>query len=171
MTPVTPYADAPLQSPQPITPGQSGLTAEQRLIDYIVRFQAQGLTSGQQLGNPAALSGEALKALKGYLERAAGLQDKISGKGRAMSEPSEGANSTVDAQLAGLPAGPAHTPLELAATRLESVGEKPAGVSLDELQRIMDFMFEIAQYNTETTMITSATNNISKSVTSLIHAQ
>jgi hypothetical protein len=42
---------------------------------------------------------------------------------------------------------------------------------LDELQRIMDFMFEIAQYNTETTMITSATNNISKSVTSLIHAQ
>lgn len=169
-TPVSPFAASPTQSPQAMEPSQNGLTAEQRLIDYIVRFQAQGLASAQHLGNPAAISGEALKALKGYFERAAGLQDRLSEKGKGMSSTGDDGAMLTEAQLPDLPAGPARAPFE-PTSRIEEVGEKTENLSLVELQRVMDVMLEIMHYSLETSMVTSATGNVSKSVSTLMRGQ
>ena len=168
--PVSPNAASPTLSSQTIQPAQNGLTAEQKLLDYIMRFQAQGLSSAQHLGNPAAISGEALKTLKGYFERATALQDKISNKGKVMSGTGDNGSMLTEAQLPDLPAGPARAPFE--ATRgIEKVGEKPESLSLVELQKVMDVMLEIMHYSLETSMVTSATGNISKSVSTLIRGQ
>ncbi len=169
-TPIPPSAASPTQSPQAMESSQNGLTAEQRLIDYIVRFQAQGLASAQHLGNPAAISGEALKALKGYLERAAALQDKLSEKGTGMSSTGDDGAFLTEAQLPDLPAGPARAPFE-PTSRIEGVGGRTESLSMVELQRVMDVMLEIMHYSLETSMVTSATGNVSKSVSTLIRGQ
>lgn len=169
VTPVSPDISTPL-SPAQSVPGQNSLTAEQRLLDYILRFQAEGLTSGQQLGNPAALSGEALKALKSYFERANGLQENAARKVRAMSN-GEGIMPQGDVQLPALPGGPARELLEPAVRRSEGVAEKVAGITDAELNHAVDALMRVLQYGMETAMVTTATNNISKSATTLTRGQ
>lgn len=169
VTPVSPDIATPLPAAQSV-PGQNTLTAEQRLLDYILRFQAEGLASGQQLGNPAALSGEALKSLKSYFERANGLQENAARKVRAMSN-GEGIAAQGDVQLPALPGGPAREVLEPAIRRNEAVGEKVAGITDAELTNAVDALMRVLQYGMETAMVTTATNNISKSATTLTRGQ
>ena len=68
--------------------------SEQRLIDYIAHLQSQGVTS-PSFSNPQALVGEAMKSLKGYFERANGMNDHLSVKGKRMDK-SENAALAVD---------------------------------------------------------------------------
>src|SRR5688572_7782759 len=103
-TPISPSAAAPMQSQQAVEPIQNNPTAEQKLMEYIARFQAQGLASAQHLGNPAAISGEALKSLKGYFERATSLQDKARAKEKVMSNQGDDTTTLTASSLPNLPA-------------------------------------------------------------------
>jgi hypothetical protein len=145
---------------------------EQRLLDYVARYQADGLAQGRHLGNPAALAGEALKSLKGYFERANALQDNWARKAQGMSENEMGTRSATAGglQLASLPGGPANERLGPAIARTES-GDKIRGISDAELDRTVEALMQVMHYSVETNMITSATHNVSKSVMSLLHGQ
>lgn len=169
VTPVSPDIATPLPAAQSV-PGEKSLTAEQRLLDYILRFQAEGLTSGQQLGNPAALSGEALKSLKSYFERATALQENAARKVSGMNK-GDGIFAQGDAQLPALPGGPARELLEPAVRRSEGITEKVAGITDAELNHAVDALMRVLQYGMETAMVTTATNNISKSATTLTRGQ
>lgn len=172
VTPVAPQTPVPLQSAaDAVSPlPQNGLTAEQRLLDYIARFQAEGLARGQHLGNPAAMSGEALKSLKGYFERATALQDRASGKVGAMSESADGVMANTESQLPALPGGPARERLE-PARNAEGPAQRVDSISDAELNRTVDALMEVLRYSMETSMITTATGNISKSATTLTRGQ
>jgi hypothetical protein len=173
VTPVSPNNSLPLQPVDPAGPAKNSLTAEQRLMDYIARFQAEGLARGQHLANPAALGGEALKALNGYFERATALQENAARKARAMSDD----NSEIKAQdgatqIAQLPAGPASDRLEPIAEIGEApVERKVSGITDAELDRTVEALMAVMGYGVETSMITTATNNISKSSSTLIRGQ
>ena len=142
-------------------------TMEQRLLDYISRYQAEGLAKGQHLSNPAALGGEALKSLKGYFERATALQESWAKKAQVMSENGEGILSSGNMQLTSLPGGPASARLEPAMAKSGSA-EKVQGISDNDLERTVEALMQVMQYSVETTLISTATNNVSKSAMTLI---
>lgn len=147
--------------------------AEQKLLDYLAQYQAQGLQSGRNMGNPSALSGEALRALNGYFERATNLQEMASRKASAMSET--GDKALVPAQSgqpsAALQTGspevlqPAHEQ-----TALEPAESVPP-VDEAELERTIEVLLKVMHYSMETGMITTASGNISKSTQTLIRGQ
>jgi hypothetical protein len=172
MAAVNPVAPQSAQMPENVGVVQKDtpITFEQNLLNYIANHQAEGLAKGQHLGNPAALGGEALKSLKGYFERGTALQDGWARKVRIMSENGEGTPSAGGVQLASLPGGPANEQLEPAMAK-SGAGEKIAGITDSELGRTVEALMKVMEYGVETNMITSATHNVSKSITSLIHGQ
>jgi hypothetical protein len=173
VTPVAPNSTATIEgSIEAINPvRQGGPTSEQKLLDYIARFQAEGLARAQHLANPAAMSGEALKALNGYFERATALQDAAARKVHVMSEQGDGLLSGGSKELATLPGGPARERLEPAVHRAGAPGQKVEAISDAELNRAVDALMEVLRYSMDTAMVTTATNNISKSATTLTRGQ
>jgi hypothetical protein len=173
VTPVAPHGAAPMQSQVDAAPsGQNGQMTEQRLLDYITRFQAEGLAKAQHLANPAALSGEALKTLNGYFERANALQDSAARKARVMSESSDGMFSNGTAQqLPALPGGPARERLEPATRSGNLPAQQVEGVTDAELSRTVDVLVEVMRYGMEASMISTATSNVSKSAMTLTRGQ
>jgi hypothetical protein len=176
MTAVTPVApnstatvEGAIESVNPVR--QSGPTSEQRLLDYIARFQAEGLARAQHLANPAAMSGEALKALNGYFERATALQDAAARKVQVMSDQGDGAASGTGKELATLPGGPARERLEPAIHRASAPGQKIEAITEAKMSRAVDALMEVLRYSMDTAMVTTATNNISKSATTLTRGQ
>ena len=146
-------------------------TLEHKLLDYIAQHQAEGLSRGQHLGNPAALSGEALKSLKGYFERATALQESAVRKANMMKESGEGVQSaTGGMQLASLPSGSAGQRMDPVMAK-GAPGEKIAAVSDTDLDRTVEALMQAMQYNVETTLISTATNNVTKSAMTLLHGQ
>jgi hypothetical protein len=172
--PVAPNNSLPLQPIDPVGPSRNTLTAEQRLVDYIARFQAEGLASGKHLANPAALGGEALKALNGYFERATALQEGAARKAQAMSDDRNQLTTVQDGaeQVAQLPGGPASDRLETISS-VEAVSAEPkvTGITEAELDRTVEALMAVMGYSVETSMITTAANNISKSSSTLIRGQ
>lgn len=152
---------------------KSPLTAEQRLTDYIAQVQAEGLAAGKNISNPAALGGVALKALNGYFERASSLHNKAVRKARAMSDDKTDTGKTEEASK--LPPGPASNNLQLASNKGEvapaKVEKRVAGVSDADMDRAIDALLSVMSYSVETSMITTATNNLSKSTSTLIRGQ
>ena len=173
MAAVNPVAPESAALPNTIGAAQQDvpLTLEQKLLDYIARHQAEGLAKGQHLGNPAALGGEALKTLKGYFERATALQESWARKAHVMSENGEGILSSGGGQLATLPGGPASKRLEPGVVRAGGAGEKIAGITDADLDRTVEALMQVMRYSMETGMITTATNNVSKSATTLLRGQ
>jgi hypothetical protein len=172
VTPVAPSGAAPMQSPADAAPSsQNGPMTEQRLLDYIMRFQAEGLAKAQHLANPAAISGEALKALNGYFERATALQENAARKARVMSESSDGMLSSANNPLVPLPGGPAREHLEPAMRPAGMPAQKVEGITDAELNRAVDALVEVMRYSMETSMITTATNNVTKSAMTLTRGQ
>jgi hypothetical protein len=152
---------------------QPGMPAgsEQKLIDYIARFQAHGVQTGNALSNPSALGGEALKALKGYFERASSLQDAFTRKAHAMSNDENGTSASHDGnQLPALQGGRESERSGAAAPNGERI-EKVAGVSDADLDRAVEALMQVMSYSMETSMITTASNNVSKSASTLIRGQ
>lgn len=144
---------------------------EHKLLDYIARHQAEGLAKGQQLGNPAALGGEALKSLKGYFERATALQDSAVRKANMKKESVEGAQSaTGGLQLTSLPSGPAGQHMDPVMAKSGS-GERIASISDTDLERTVEALVQSMHYSVETTLISTATNNVTKSAMTLLHGQ
>lgn len=144
---------------------------EHKLLDYIARHQAEGLAKGQHLGNPAALGGEALKSLKGYFERATALQDNAVRKANMMKESGEGVQSaTGGMQLASLPSGPAGQRMDPVMAK-SGPGEKIAPVTDMDLERTVEALVQAMQYGVETSLISAATNNVTKSAMTLLHGQ
>jgi len=169
VNPVTPQSVA-VPNAASADPQSAPLTREQTLLDYIAQHQAEGLAKSQHLGNPAALSGEALKSLKGYFERATALQESSARKAHVMSENGEGILANGGTQLATLPNGPASSQIEPAMGKTDST-EKVASISDTQLERTVDALMQVMRFGVETNFITSATHNASKSVTTLIHGQ
>ena len=168
MVPVAPNGTG--TSVQPVQHvGQNGMSAEQQMLDYIMRFQAEGLAKGQNLANPSAISGEALKSLKGYFERANALQDRATGKVQKMSESAEGKVET--GQLPALPGGPARERLEPAVQRTDVPAQRVEAVSDSELSRLVEVLVETTRFSMDTALITAAGNNIGKSATTLTRGQ
>jgi hypothetical protein len=175
MTAVPPVAQngaASLQSPveaAPPTGGNGPSVMEQKLLDYMMRFQAEGLGKAQHLANPAALSGEALKALKGYFERSSAVADSAARKANVMSESGDG--MLTNGNLPALSGGPARERLDAASRTSGGPAEKVEGLTDAELSRTVDALMEVMRYSMETSMITTATNNITKSAMSLTRGQ
>lgn len=169
ITPVAPDSTASfVEAVQPVR--QNGSNAEQRLLDYVARFQAEGLAKGQHLANPAAISGEALKSLKGYFERASTLQDSAARKVQRMSESGEGTAQS-GGQLTPLPGGPARERLEPAIHRAGEPAQRVEAVSDNELSRLVDVLVETTRFTMDTSLITAAGNNIARSATTLTRGQ
>ena len=161
---------ASLQPPvEPV--GQNGPTSEQKLVDYVMRFQAEGLARAQHLANPAAISGEAVQALKGYLERASALYDSAARKARVMSESGDGLMTKGSNQLAVLPGGPARERLEPAVHASGEPVQKPENITDAELGQAVDVLVDVLRYSMETAMVSTATNNVSKSAMTLTRGQ
>jgi hypothetical protein len=172
MAAVNPVASQSAMPPETVGVAQKEApTLEHKLLDYIARHQAEGLARGQHLGNPAALSGEALKSLKGYFERATALQDSAVRKANKMKDGSEGVQTaTGGLQLTSLPSGPAGQSMD-PVTAKRGAGEKIAAVSDTDLERTVEALVQAMQYNVETTLISTATNNVTKSAMTLLHGQ
>jgi hypothetical protein len=172
MTVVTPVAGQgeALSSVATSAPQELSATFEQKMLDYVARHQAEGLASGQHLGNPAALGGEALKSLKGYFERSNVLQESWARKAHNMSGDGKGLQPEGGMQLVSLPAGPASQRIEPPMANVSS-GERVESISEKALERTIDALMQTMRYTTESTMITTATHNATRSITSLIHGQ
>ncbi len=150
---------------------ENGPITEQRLLDYLMRFQAEGLVKAQHLANPAAMSGEAIMALKGYFERTSALYDSAARKAQVMNESGDGIMSGGNNQLPALPAGPARERLEPTMSQTGLPAERVAGITDAELSRAVNMLVEIMHYGMETAMVTTATNNVSKSAMTLTRGQ
>jgi hypothetical protein len=151
-------------------PEERALSLEQKMLDYIAAHQAEGLAKGQQLGNPSALAGEALKTLKGYFERATALQDSAARRTQAMDTNGNSLGSEGGLQLASLSPGPASGQLERAGAS-RGPGEKISAITDADLEHTVEALMKMMHYTVESTLIGTATNNVSKSVMTLIHGQ
>lgn len=171
VTPVAQNGVAPSQAMTPGAPGGNTVTAEQTLLDYVARFQAEGLASRQGLANPAALSGEALKALKGYFDRATDLQDSAVRKAQMMSENGSDLVPRSEGEVSTLPGGPARENLEPAAAQIEASADKVSGISNAELDQTIEALMTVLHYGMETSLIASASHNISRSGNTLLRGQ
>lgn len=172
MAAVNPIVSQGAAPPQTVgmTPPDQAASLEQKMLDYIAAHQAEGLAKGQHLGNPSALAGEALKTLKGYFERATALQESAARKTQAMDTNGDGIGSQGGLQLASLPSGPASERLGQAGPTGGS-GQKVAAITESDLEHTVEALMKMMHYTVESTMIGSATSNVTKSVMTLIHGQ
>ncbi|WP_088343558.1 MULTISPECIES: hypothetical protein [Rhodomicrobium] len=145
---------------------------EHKLVEYISRLQIQG-SYGHEIANPAALGSEVLSVLKNYLDRASRLQNLTGGKVPTMSESSglSLSDNQGGLQHAVFNPGPAEHYFEPAAPVREHAAKVTPAVSGAELDRAIQLLSELLSFGFETSFIGTATANVSKSTTTLLHGQ
>ncbi|HEY7644812.1 MAG TPA: hypothetical protein VH858_07225 [Hyphomicrobiales bacterium] len=143
--------------------------SEQRLIDYIAHLQSQGVTN-PSFSNPQALVGEAMKSLKGYFERANGMNDHLSVKGKRMDKSEDAALAGQSDAQSALPSGPAGEKLEPASAEQGQI-EGAGSVTVKEIERLSDMLAESMRFCMETNIVGTGVANVSKSVMTLIRGQ
>lgn len=174
-------ADTAMKAVNPSKP-DAALSSEQKLFDFISRVQAEAHGAGgkgSHISNPVALSGEALNALKAYLDRANKLEDMWGRRVKSMSDSDsvllmpQGSNGAAGDVSASLHSGPASAPFDPVA----GIGQRSDGGAVEsiegnvtdaELDKVISALSVILQHGAETAMITTATSNIGKSVSTLI---
>lgn len=168
---VQPAIDVPARQVEAPTQNTS-VAMEDKLVEYISRLQAQG-AHGHEIANPAALGSEVLSMLKGYLDRASRLQNLNGGKVNSMSESSALSLSEDQGglQQAAFRPGPAEQFFEPVAPVLEHNGKVAPTTSSVDLDRAIELLSELLSFSVETSFISAATANISKSTTTLLHGQ
>jgi hypothetical protein len=170
-----------LQEPQVTNANQNGSPnglseggTEARLIDFLATVQAHA-QQGQQLGNPTALGSEAAGVLRGYLERTQELREKLAQKARAMegaeNQPSAGSatsGSSGATHLASLQG-------QGQSVRTDASGGITPGAPNMEmaanLDKVLEMLSSMLGFALETTLIGTATSNLSKATTTLLHGQ
>lgn len=174
-------ADTVIKAVNPSRP-DAALSSEQKLFDFISRVQAEAHGAGgkgSHISNPVALSGEAMNALKAYLERANKLEEIWGRKVSSMKDSDsvlllpQGNNGAARDLDASLHSGPASAPFDSVAgieQRADGGGVESieGNVTDAELDKVISALSVILQHGAETAMITTATSNIGKSVSTLI---
>jgi hypothetical protein len=160
-TPLTTNVELTAPAQQP-----ASLGSEQKLIDYIAHLQSQGVTT-QSFNNPAGLASEAMKSLKGYLERANSLSDQVARRMKGMDQSES--EAAFGGNVEELPGGPASQSLTESQASDNGGADGMSKVTMSELQRLSEVLTESLRYGAETTVVSTAAGNISKSVTTLMH--
>lgn len=175
MDPTTSVAQQALPAPsreiEVASAPNQGLSAQHKLVEYITQLQARGGGYGHDVANPAALGSEALKLLKGYLERADRLQEMTGARVNKMEENAVLTPPNEEGlQNAVFTPGPAEQYFKPPAPVGDKVESIPA-LSSTDLDRAIQMLSEILSFSTETTFISVATTNVSKSANTLVRGQ
>jgi hypothetical protein len=153
----------------------TGAAHERTLTEFVAALRSNSTSSMPHLANPAALASELFGSLRGYFERAQHL-----GKGprRMQSRGIEGDGphltltslaSEPRTEQTALHGGPARQNLEPVEA---NAGVSPAvGVSLAQLQRVMDLALESMNFATETTLVARGTSQIAGAANTLLRGQ
>jgi hypothetical protein len=151
--------------------GQNAAGVETKLLDYIAKLQAEGM-SRQQFANPAALGNEAFKVLRGYLQHVRDFQvnGDIKGGGMSNADLSTPREGKADAEAALAP-GPAKQSLETASAAGGAPAGEMNGVSGPELNRAIELLSGMLNLSLEMTFVGTATSNVTKSANTLIRGQ
>src|SRR5215471_720312 len=146
--------------------------SERPLLDFVASLQHGPASNVPQFANPAALASELFGNLRGYIERAQNLER---GPRTMQSRSGDGDGAYVTLTSAGgepradLHGGPAREKLE---PPDGYDGVSPAvGVSLAQLQRVMDLALASMNFATETALVVRGTSQISHSANTLLKGQ
>lgn len=160
------------------------VSMEAQLFEYMAQLQAQSVVTGQSaaLANPAMLSGELARYMRGFMERSNVAQDIMYKKlapQTATSETMEPQASRESGQRyasldkGDLHRGPAHEPLSRH-DGVDAVAERGADaldLNSEEGKRLMEMVIKVAMFHTEATIVGNGARKIVDDVNMLIKAQ
>lgn len=159
---------------------------EADLFSYMAHIQAQGLATGQgaALANPAILSGQVFRYLRGFVDRSGAVHkymDSLRSGGssardhaNAPAHKAEGVRlASLDAGTVPLHGGPAFAPLD-GARPLEQEAEGSKGRFDDivaESEQLMNEFVTIAWFHAEASAVSNGSRKMVDDVNMLIKAQ
>ena len=155
--------------------GAPGAAVERRLADFMAEVKATSIASGasSQLANPAALSGELFRSLRGYLKETGRVQEMFNRKDVRMdTNDSEVAGDPGAVQLANLHSGPARAPLTANSGSTGEIGPSAKTVaSIEDMKKLADRYAEIMNFGAMTSVVTGTASIVGHAVTSLTKGQ
>ena len=160
---------------------------EAQLFSYMAQLQAQSVATGQSatLANPAMMSGELFRYLRGFIERQ-GLAEKVSFRQRQAvqktpdGEVQQGAYgmrfASLDSGQTPLHAGPAADTLDKPSVLAANPEPQPhAPKSWEEMgaetKQFIDEMMVVLRFHTEATLVSGGTRKMVEDVNMLIRSQ
>jgi len=151
----------------------TGAANERSLSDFIADVQGAAASDVSRLANPAALAGELLDNLRGYLDRAQSFERATRIGGAA--DRSDGEIVTVsvsdnDMPRADLHGGPARESLEPVDASIGGASA-PVATSLAQLRQAMNLALASMNFATETALVVRGTSQISHSANTLLKGQ
>jgi hypothetical protein len=153
--------------------GESGASAvnEKRMFDFFADVKATAIANGTsaQYANPAALGGEALRSMGGYLKQTARVQEMLNSKKDVRVTSAESADEAQEAKPA-LHAGPAKEQLSTTG-RAEGGVSSPTVATIEDLSLLADRYTEIMKFSVMTSVVTGGASIAGHAVTSLTKGQ
>jgi hypothetical protein len=153
-----------------VSPMMTGPASGQAIFDAM-EVQQIATVDGGRFANPSSLASELANSLRGFMERAERISQRIShGAGRAEAATVhvvDGANVT----FTSLHAGPARQSLDPAETGTGGVRSSEASKEFEFLQQVSDELFEDSLYRLEAGLIARGAGHISTSVNTLLKGQ
>lgn len=144
---------------------------EKHLFEFLAEVKASSIANGTsaQYSNPAALSGEVLRSMRGYLKQSARVQEMFNGKKEVRVANAENGPEAADAK-ASLHAGPAKEQLSTSG-KTEGGVSKTAMATIEDLSTLADRYAEIMKFGMVTSVVTGGASIAGHAITSLTKGQ
>jgi hypothetical protein len=169
---ITVPAAMPAMPTTDASPVNTGPTPELPVFGAMEVQQGAAIDGGR-FANPASLANELLSSLRGFMERAERVSQRISQPvgeaqgGIAMVRVADASNVS----FVNLHAGPARQSLDPAGTAAGQVGAGEASNELEFVRQVSDELFDAAIYRMEAQLIGRGAGHIASSVNTLLKGQ
>jgi hypothetical protein len=138
-----------------------------------MEVQQGGVIEGGRFANPSSLANELLGSLRGFMERAERVKQRISapvGQVEAGGGPVRIADAS-NVTLVSLHGGPARQSLNPTETAVGRTGSGEPTNSVEHLQQVSDELFDAVVYRMESSLIGHGASHLSTSINTLLKGQ
>jgi hypothetical protein len=154
-----------------VSPTQQTEPTNQRpLSEFLADVRANGLNKGAStaLANPAALSGEMLKRLHGFVERSNNFEKTLKGLRTMDGKEVQVASFVEEGEGEKVHQGPAR---EALASVEKEHARTDQNVTIEEIRRLSELMQTMMGFAAHTEFVSTAVTNITGSVRTLTRGQ